>query len=147
MNEMKLSFLSKAENEPFARTALIAFLMPLNPNVEEIMELKTMIAEALTNAMIHGYEGREDGIVEVSVRYDAQAMVEIIVKDCGCGIADVALAMQPLYTSKAYLERSGMGMTIMSTFADEFHVESSAGNGCVVHLRKQLHGQCEHALQ
>ena len=139
MNEMKLSFLSKAENEPFARTALIAFLMPLNPNVEEIMELKTMIAEALTNAMIHGYEGREDGIVEVSVRYDAQAMVEIIVKDCGCGIADVALAMQPLYTSKAYLERSGMGMTIMSTFADEFHVTSTPGKGTAISIKKILH--------
>lgn len=146
MNEMKLSFLSKQENEPFARTALIAFLMPLNPDVEEIMELKTMIAEALTNAMIHGYEGREDGRVEVRVRYEDSGMVDIIVKDEGCGIADVELAMQPLYTSKAYLERSGMGMTIMSTFADEFHVESSAGAGCVVHLRKQLHGQSEFAL-
>ncbi len=147
MNEMKMNFLSKQENEPFARTALIAFLMPLNPSVEEIMELKTMIAEALTNAMIHGYEGREDGMVEVKVRYDDDGMVDITVSDEGCGIADVELAMQPLYTSKAYLERSGMGMTIMGTFADEFHVESSAGNGCRVHLRKRLHGQCEFAHQ
>jgi len=147
MNEMRMKFLSRLENEPFARTGMIAFLMPLNPSVEEIMELKTMIAEAVTNAMIHGYDGKSDGWVEVSVRYEEDGMVDIIVKDEGCGIDDIVLAMQPLYTTKAYLERSGMGMTIMDTFADEFHVESSVGNGCIVHLRKQLHGQAEYAHQ
>lgn len=145
MNEMTLKFLSKPVNEPFARTSIVAFLMPLNPSVEEIMEIKTMIAEAVTNAMIHGYEGREDGVIEVSAAYEDTGMLMLSVKDEGCGITDIELAMQPLYTTKAYLERSGMGMTIMDTFADDFKVVSSEGNGCIVQMRKQLHGQTEPA--
>lgn len=144
MNEMTLRFLSRLENEPFARTSIIAFLMPLNPNVDEVMEIKTMVAEAITNAMIHGYDGRMDGWVEVSVAYDEARSIVISVKDEGCGIADIDLAMQPLYTTKGHLERSGMGMTIMNTFADEFHVESTQGKGCTLTLRKTLHGECEH---
>ncbi len=147
MNEMKMRFLSRVENEPFARTSIVAFLMPLNPSMEEVMEIKTMIAEAVTNAIIHGYDGKDDGWVEISVHYDQDHMIDIVVKDEGCGIADLSLAMQPLYTTKAHLERSGMGMTIMSTFADDFHVESSVDKGCVVHLRKQLHEQTETAHQ
>lgn len=142
---MTLRFLSNPVNEPFARTSIVAFLMPLNPSVEEIMEIKTMIAEAVTNAMIHGYEGQEDGWIEIKVAYDEAGMLDLTVKDEGCGIEDIELAMQPLYTSKAYLERSGMGMTIMDTFADDFQVNSSAGNGCIVQMRKQLHGQTETA--
>lgn len=145
MNEMTLRFLSNPVNEPFARTSIVAFLMPLNPSVEEIMEIKTMIAEAVTNAMIHGYEGHEDGWIEIKAAYDEAGMLDLTVKDEGCGIEDIELAMQPLYTSKAYLERSGMGMTIMDTFADDFQVNSSAGNGCIVQMRKQLHGQTETA--
>lgn len=147
MNEMKMQFLSRVENEPFARTSIVAFLMPLNPSMEEVMEIKTMIAEAVTNAIIHGYDGKDDGWVEICVRYDQNHMIDIVVKDEGCGIADLSLAMQPLYTTKAHLERSGMGMTIMSTFADDFHVDSSVNKGCVVHLRKQLHEQTENAHQ
>ncbi|MCI8851692.1 MAG: anti-sigma F factor [Erysipelotrichaceae bacterium] len=145
MNEMTLRFFSKPVNEPFARTSIVAFLMPLNPSVEEIMEIKTMVAEAVTNAMIHGYEGREDGIIEIKAAYDENSTLTLTVQDEGCGIADIELAMQPLYTSKAYLERSGMGMTIMDTFADDFKVNSSEGNGCIVQMRKQLHGQTEPA--
>lgn len=141
MNEMTLKFLSRLENEAFARTATIAFLMPLNPSVEEVMEIKTMIAEAVVNAMIHGYDGHDDGWVTLNVSYDDDRLVEIIVADQGCGIEDIDLAMQPLYTTKEHLERSGMGMTIMNTFADEFLVESSVGNGCVVTIRKTFHEQ------
>lgn len=140
-----MRFLSRLENEPFARTSIIAFLMPLNPSVEEVMEVKTMIAEAVTNAMIHGYDGRVDGWVDIHVAYDENHTIEISVKDEGCGIDDLDLAMQPLYTTKGHLERSGMGMTIMNTFADDFHVESSVGKGCIVRLRKTLHGQTENA--
>ena len=145
MNEMTLRFLSNPVNEPFARTSIVAFLMPLNPSVEEIMEIKTMIAEAVTNAMIHGYEGHEDGWIEIKAVYDEAGILDLTIKDEGCGIEDFELAMQPLYTSKAYLERSGMGMTIMDTFADDFKVNSSEGNGCIVQMRKQLHGQTEPA--
>lgn len=141
MNEMKLEFLSRLENEAFARTSTVAFLMPLNPSVEEVMEIKTIIAEAVVNAMIHGYDGHDDGWVRLTVRYDDAGNVEIEVCDDGCGIEDIDLAMQPLYTTKEHLERSGMGMTIMHTFADEFQVDSKTGNGCKVTIRKQLHGQ------
>lgn len=145
MNQMNMRFLSRVENEPFARTSIVAFLMPLNPSMEEVMEIKTIIAEAVTNAIIHGYDGKDDGWVEIQVSYDQERIIDITVKDEGCGIADIALAMQPLYTTKAHLERSGMGMTIMSTFADDFDVVSSTGKGCVVHLRKQLHEQTTNA--
>ena len=140
MNRMKLSFCSHLENEAFARTSVIAFLMPLSMSVEEVMEIKTIMAEAIVNAMIHGYEGREDGEVIVSVSYDEQKTVTIIVEDQGCGIPDIDLAMQPLYTSKAHLERSGMGMIIMSAFADEFYVNSKVDCGTTVTIIKQIHG-------
>lgn len=138
---MTLKFLSRLENEAFARTSIVAFLMPLNPSVEEVMEIKTIIAEAVVNAMIHGYDGHDDGWISVSVSYDEEQNVQIVVSDEGCGIEDIDLAMQPLYTTKEHLERSGMGMTIMNTFADDFHVDSRMGNGCKVTIRKQLHGQ------
>lgn len=144
MNEMKLEFLSRLENEAFARTSTVAFLMPLNPSVEEVMEIKTIIAEAVVNAMIHGYDGHDDGWISLCVRYDDAHNVEIEVCDTGCGIEDIDLAMQPLYTTKEHLERSGMGMTIMNTFADEFHIESKTGSGCRVTIRKKLHGQVNH---
>lgn len=147
MNEMTLRFLSRLENEAFARTSTVAFLMPLNPSVEEVMEIKTMIAEAVVNAMIHGYDGHDDGWITLRVSYDDARMVEIQVNDEGCGIADIDLAMQPLYTTKEHLERSGMGMTIMDTFADLFEVISSEGNGCQVTIRKQLHGQQDNNSQ
>ena len=147
MNEMTLRFLSKLENEAFARTSTVAFLMPLNPSVEEVMELKTIIAEAVVNAMIHGYDGHDDGWISLRVAYDDTHMVEIEVQDEGCGIGDIDLAMQPLYTTKEHLERSGMGMTIMDTFADHFEVISSEGNGCRITIRKQLHGQLDNLSQ
>lgn len=141
MNEMTLCFMSRLENEAFARTSAVAFLMPLNPNVEEVMEIKTMIAEAVVNAMIHGYDGNKDGLITMKIRYDEQRCIEISVSDDGVGIDDIDLAMQPLYTTKEHLERSGMGMTIMNTFADSFEVVSKVGEGCCVSIRKQLHEQ------
>lgn len=139
MNKMNLQFVSKLENEAFARTSVVAFLMPLNLHMETIMEIKTMLAEAIVNAMIHGYENAE-GMIEVRISYDEQE-INICVKDEGCGIDNLELAMQPLYTSKEHLERSGMGMTIMQTFADEFHVTSETGKGTTLTIKKRLnHG-------
>ena len=122
MNRMTLSFDAKLENEAFARTSAVAFLMPLNPTVDEIMEIKTILAEAVVNCMIHGYQGREEGQVQVSVSYDETHRVTIEVQDSGIGIEDITLARQPLYTTRADLERSGMGMTIMESFSDEFEI-------------------------
>lgn len=141
MNKMTLECMAHLENEAFIRTSVVAFLMPLNLTVEDCMEIKTMLAEAVVNAMIHGYEGNAEGLVHVHVAYDAK-QVEIIVRDEGCGIEDIEQAMQPLYTSKQHLERSGMGMTIMQTFADDFHVTSEKGKGTVVTLHKRIQHDC-----
>ena len=138
MNRMTLSFDAKLENEAFARTSAVAFLMPLNPTVDEIMEIKTILAEAVVNCMIHGYQGREEGQVLVSVSYDETHRVMIEVQDSGVGIEGITLARQPLYTTRADLERSGMGMTIMESFSDEFEICSHPGEGTTVRLVKQL---------
>ncbi|MEG2798705.1 MAG: anti-sigma F factor [Erysipelotrichaceae bacterium] len=137
MNTMTLNFVAKLENEAFARTSAIAFLMPLNPSLEEVMEIKTMIAEAVVNAMIHGYEDNPEGIITLHMEYDAREVL-IVVDDEGCGIEDIDQAMQPLYTSKEHLERSGMGLTIMATFADEFHIDSTINKGTCITIHKRL---------
>ena len=133
MNTMKLEFVSRLENEAFARTSAVAFLMPLNLDMEAIMEIKTMLAEAIVNAMIHGYESRENGTIVLQISYDEE-FIHMTVQDEGCGIDDLQLAMQPLY-----MERSGMGMTIMQTFADDFHIESEKGKGTLVTIKKRIH--------
>ncbi len=138
MNKMRLSFLSRIENETFARTSVIAFLMPLNMTTQDVMEIKTIMAEGIVNAIIHGYEGRNDEMIEVEVGYDENRLVTIIISDEGVGIEDIALAMQPMYTSKKDLERSGMGMSIMSTFADSFNCFSKVNCGTKLVIQKQL---------
>ena len=138
MSRMKLVFDAKLENEAFARASGIAFLMPLNPTVDEVMEIKTILAEAIVNCMIHGYQGREDGQISVQMEYDETHRVQITVSDQGTGIEDIELARQPLYTTRADLERSGMGMTIMESFSDQFEVQSQPGQGTTVRMIKQL---------
>lgn len=146
MNKMNLRFVSRLENEAFARTSVVAFLMPLNLHMDAVMEIKTMLAEAVVNAMIHGYENNEDGIIEVNVTYDDEE-INIEVKDEGCGITNLEQAMQPLYTSKEHLERSGMGMTIMQTFADDFHITSEEGKGTSVSIKKRMYHGTEQGEQ
>lgn len=143
MNKMRLKFTSKLENEAFARTSVVAFLMPINPSVDEIMEIKTMVAEAVVNCMIHGYDGKEEGDIQLDVQYDENRMITIQIQDYGCGIENIDLAMQPLYTTKEHLERSGMGLTIMSTFADDFQITSTLERGTTVLIKKQLHVESE----
>ena len=106
-NEMKLEFLSKANNEAFARITVAAFVSQLDPTIEELADIKTAVSEAVTNAIVHGYEDTE-GIVKVVAKL-FENTVEIEVSDTGKGIEDVELARKPLYTTKANLERSGMG--------------------------------------
>lgn len=138
-----MEFDSRLENEAFARTSTVAFLMPLDLAMEQLMEIKTILAEAIVNAMIHGYDGKEDGVILLEVQYD-EDFIYLHIQDHGVGIDDIEQAMQPMYTSKQYLERSGMGMTIMKTFADEFHIESEAGKGCDLHIKKKIaHGSQE----
>jgi stage II sporulation protein AB (anti-sigma F factor) len=135
-NEMKLEFLSKSQNESFARSVVAAFAAQLDPTIEELAEIKTAVSEAVTNAIIHGYPCGMGNVVIVS-RIIGNT-VEIEVKDFGVGIADIELARQPLYTSKPELERSGMGFTVMETFMDKVEIESVPGEGTTVHMTKTI---------
>lgn len=135
-NYIRLSFPSRSENESFARVSVAAFAAQLDPTMEQLTELKTAVSEAVTNAIIHGYE-QSEGEVRV---YCALSMgtIEITVEDDGRGIVDVDQARQPMYTSRPELERSGMGITIMENFVDEVRIESTPGQGTSVKLRKTL---------
>ncbi|HHX93941.1 MAG TPA: anti-sigma F factor [Tenericutes bacterium] len=123
-NKIKIIFDAKSENELFARMAVSSFIAPLNPTVDEILEIKTIISEAVTNAIIHGYkeDPEKQVILEVSIK---DKSVKIVVKDEGCGIENIELARQPMYTSKPDKERSGMGFTIIETFSDDLKINSS----------------------
>lgn len=133
-NEMKLEFMSKSQNESFARSVVAAFIAQLDPTIDELADVKTAVSEAVTNAIIHGYECQNGSITIISRIMDKT--VEIEIKDCGKGIEDIELARQPLYTSKPELERSGMGFTVMETFMDEVEVESQSGVGTTVRMKK-----------
>ena len=135
-NEMKLEFLSKANNEAFARITVAAFVSQLDPTIEELADIKTAVSEAVTNAIVHGYEDTE-GIVKVVAKLFSNT-VEIEVSDTGKGIEDVELARKPLYTTKANLERSGMGFTIMESFMDEVEINSVVGLGTKIKMKKMI---------
>ena len=135
-NEMKLEFLSKSNNESFARITVAAFVAQLDPTIEEISDIKTAVSEAVTNSIIHGYEENE-GIVKIQCRLFANS-IEIEISDNGKGIEDIEKARQALYTSKPELERSGMGFTIMESFMDEVKIESVLGLGTKVTMKKMI---------
>lgn len=135
-NEMKLEFLSKSQNESFARSVVAAFVAQLDPTIEELAEVKTAVSEAVTNAIIHGYPDKI-GIVVIVSRIIGNT-VEIEVRDTGVGIPDIELARQPLYTSKPELERSGMGFTVMETFMDKVEIESVPGEGTTIRMTKKI---------
>ena len=135
-NEMELVFDSISVNEGFARVAVAAFMTQLNPTLEEVADVKTAVSEAVTNAIIHGYE-KQEGQVELFCGYK-ENKVYIEVADKGKGIADISQAREPLYTSKPEMERSGMGFTIMETFMDHIRIESKIGEGTRIFMEKAL---------
>ena len=134
-NMMKIEFLSKSQNESFARVAVAAFASQLDPTIEEITDIRTAISEAVTNSIIHGYENRQDGLVKIQA-YIYNRELTVIVEDNGKGIDNIELAMQPLYTSRPDLERSGMGFTVMESFMDSLQVESERDKGTKVTMKK-----------
>lgn len=139
--EMSLRFDSYPENEQFARMVVTAFLMDLNPTVDEMADVKTAVSEAVTNAIIHGYE---DGVGQVSlICKKAGSEVSVTVSDQGKGIADVEKAREPFFTTKPEAERSGMGFCFMEAFMDEIHIESAEGRGTSVQMKKRLHLQAK----
>lgn len=133
-NEMELIFESRSVNEGFARVAVAAFLTQLNPTLEEVSDVKTAVSEAVTNAIIHGYE-KEVNKIWIRCRLNEQTLY-IEVEDHGQGIPDVKKAMEPLFTTKPELERSGMGFSFMEAFMDGIEVESEPGKGTIVKMQK-----------
>lgn len=137
-NEMELIFDSCSENEGFARVAVAAFMTQLNPTLEEVSDVKTAVSEAVTNAVIHGYgENDRKNKIRVSCRIDGRELY-IEVKDSGVGIQDVERAMEPLFTTRPEMERSGMGFAFMEAFMDEVKVESEPGCGTRVKMKKTI---------
>ncbi len=135
-NSMTVTFSSLPVNEAFARMAVSAFIMPLDPTVSEITDIKTAVSEAVTNSIIHGYDGLSGDIVLFCSYEGREIYIEI--SDRGRGIADIKTAMTPLYTSRPELERSGLGFTVMETFMDSLKVESHPGEGTKVIMSKKL---------
>ena len=137
--EMSICFDSYPENEQFARIVVTAFLMDLNPTVDELADVKTAVSEAVTNAIIHGYEGCVGQVVLTCRKCGDE--ITISVCDQGKGIADVEKAREPFFTTRPEAERSGMGFSFMEAFMDDLHITSAEGQGTCVEMRKQLHLQ------
>jgi stage II sporulation protein AB (anti-sigma F factor) len=136
-NKMDIQFSALSQNESFARVTVAAFIAQLDPTMDELTEIKTVVSEAVTNSIIHGYENDPEGIVYISVTIEND-VIEMTIRDEGIGIEDVNEAVQPLYTTKPELERSGMGFTIMENFMDEMKVISHKGEGTIIRLKKHL---------
>ena len=137
-NHMRLVLKSDSRNEALARTAVAAFIAQLDPSMSQVDDIKTAVSEAVTNAIIHGYNEQGDaGDITLSCRYtDRELYIDI--QDTGTGIADVAEAMTPLYTTKPDEDRSGLGFTVMESFMDTVVVESSKGAGTTVRMTKKV---------
>ena len=137
VNEMRVDFLSCPENESFARMVISAFVLPLNPTLEQLGDIKTSVSEAVTNAVIHGYSGGRGTIRMKAMLSDVgELMLDII--DNGCGIADIPRACTPFFSSVDGADRSGMGFTVMESFMDEVMVFSQNGLGTTVRMRKLI---------
>lgn len=146
INEMRLDFPAIPENEGFARMVISGFMLPLNPTLEQLADVKTAVSEAVTNAIIHGY-GNGRGTVRMHALCAEDGTLTIDVIDRGCGIADVEHARQPFYTTSEGEERSGMGFTVMESFMDSVEVRSAVGEGTTVRLTKRIDARAEQLAQ
>ena len=135
-NEMEIRFDSRSENEGFARVSVASFLTQLNPTVEEVADVKTAVSEAVTNAIIHGYEQRAE-TVRIHCSIENQ-LFTVEISDRGKGIANVEKAMEPMFTTKPEDDRSGMGFSFMEAFMDTVEVESKVGEGTSVKMTKTI---------
>ena len=135
-NHMQVIFDAKSVNESLARMVVTAFMTDMNPTLEQVSDVKTAVSEAVTNAIIHGYEN-SSGIIKIISKIFANT-IEIEISDTGKGIENIELARKPLYTSKSNLERSGMGFTIMESFMDEVNIESVVGLGTKITMKKLI---------
>ena len=136
VNYMSLEFPSKSCNEAFARGAIACFAAQLDPTMDELGDIKTAVSEAVTNCIVHAYP-QEIGTIILKARILEDHVLEIIVKDRGCGIEDLQQARTPMFTTGGE-ERSGMGITIMESFMSEFRITSKVGKGTTVHMRRKI---------
>ena|SRR5690625_829931 len=135
---MELTFLSVSRNEAFARATVGAFVAQLDPTMDELTEIKTVVSEAVTNAIIHGYNNEPDCYITIHCKIFEHQELELKIIDKGIGISNIDEAKEPLYTSKPHLERSGMGFTIMESFMDSLTIESTINEGTTITMKKQL---------
>ncbi|MBO5510316.1 MAG: anti-sigma F factor [Clostridia bacterium] len=139
LNRIQIKFPALSVNESMARAAVAAFVSQLDPGVTEIADIKCAVSEAVTNAIVHGYRDTpETRSIAITVSILSGRAVKIEIKDKGCGIPDVGQARQPLYTTDAAGERSGMGFTVMESFTDALKVTSKVGKGTTVTMWKKL---------
>ncbi len=137
VNEMKVDFLAVPENESFARLVVSAFILSLNPTIEQLGDVRTAVSEAVTNAIVHGYR-MQGGTVRMRAMLSDTGLLTVDVIDNGCGIEDIERARQPFYSSAEGAERSGMGFTVMESFMDCVEVVSTPGIGTTIRLIKDL---------
>lgn len=138
LREMEISFNASIENEPFARTSVASFIAVLNPTIEEMVEIKTIISEGVSNAIIHGYQNDASCKVVIKASIDDNRVIVISIHDYGKGIENIDEAKTPLYTSLKELEHAGMGLTIIETLADHFEVHSTVDLGTKLIIKKRL---------
>lgn len=136
-NEMFVEFSSISSNESFARVVVGSFIAELDPTMEELTEIKTVVSEAVTNSIIHGYHNEPHHLISISCSIKDN-WIDLEIKDSGVGIDDIEEARQPLFTSKPELERSGMGFTIIESFMDTVEVTSTTDKGTTITMKKQL---------
>ena len=136
-NEINVTFPANVENASLARLIIMGILSPLDIDTQQLTEIKTVVSEAVTNAIIHGYEENSNGLIELKVELENRDL-RVVIKDNGVGIDDIEQAKQPLYTTKQEEERSGLGFMIMESFTDEFKVESAPGVGTTVTFERKM---------
>lgn len=137
MNEMRLDFPAMPKNESFARLAVSAFILSLNPTIEQLSDVKTSVSEAVTNAIVHGYSNKP-GTVRIHATLDEGGLLCVDIIDNGVGIADIEQARRPFFSTQAGDERSGMGFSVMESFMDSVEVRSEVGRGTCVRMYKKL---------
>ena len=137
VNEMKLCVPSKSCNEAFARCVVSAFVMSLDPTVNELSDLKTAVSEAVTNCIVHGYR-RQSGTIYINGKITSENKVIITIRDKGCGISDIKKAMEPLFTTAPEEERAGLGFAVMQSLMDRVKVTSKEGKGTTVTLERDI---------
>ena len=136
INEVKINFPAKSANEAFARSAVAAFVMQLDPTISELADIKTSVSEAVTNSIVHGYKGGK-GVIYINVRITDSNVVIIKIRDKGCGIENIEKAMEPLFTTGGD-ERAGLGFAVMQSFMDSIKVSSQLNKGTTVTLKKKI---------